>query len=48
MNKCLLLIALLIASIQTEDYKSFIAKLNLNLEEIQLIPDYRRIKQTWL
>ena len=47
-NKCLLLISfLLIVSIQTEDYKSFIANLNLTLEEIQLTTDDRYINTIW-
>ena len=43
----LLIIYLLFSSVKSEDYKSYIAKLNLNLEEIQVVTEDRYVNTIW-
>ena len=42
-----LIIYLLFSFVNTEDYKSYISKLNLNLEEIQVITEDRYVNTIW-
>ena len=49
LNKYFLLLIsyLLFSSVHSEDYKSFIAKLNLNLEEIQVVTEDKYVNTIW-
>ena len=42
-----LILYLLFSSVKSEDYKSYIAKLNLNLEEITVVTEDRYINTIW-
>ena len=43
----LLIIYILLSFVKSEDYKSYIAKLNLNLEEIQVVTEDRYVNNIW-
>ena len=45
---CLLLLSALLFCIKSDDYKSFIAKLDLNLVEVEVTTEDRYINTIWV